>query len=262
MNSQKRSLGLLICGLAGGAFSAEITTRLDGETCRLVWQGDERIEISFSPSRGLLHSPVNVRVDDRTFSFDGFYVAFNGERDGYVSNSVSVETGKDFILVPHLLNHPRLPSPLRVVIRLAMSESDKAVRFEINTDNGGSLHLDRLGVSNHHGAGIEPKRMFVTKLLVLEPPIEPFKLKYNYNCLRYWCFTMENGITEMMGADSVPRGFDFDPSTGAYDLHTYCDTNITYTFVFTGKGSQEAMAQYRSTINLPAPPTLWQLPGR
>src|SRR5439155_13344868 len=194
MQSTTRSaiLAWLVCAATGGAFSAQVTTRLDGETCRLVWAGDEPIELSFSSSRGLLSGSagINVRVDDRAFSFDGFYVAFNGERDGYVSNSVSVETGKDFFLVTHSLNHPRLPSPIRVVIRLWMSENDKAVRFEINTDNGQRLHLDRLGVGNHHGPGIEPKRMFVTKLLVLEPPIEPFKLKYNYNCLRYWCFTM------------------------------------------------------------------------
>src|SRR5207253_74017 len=85
------------------------------------------------------------------------------------------------------------------------------------------------------------RSMFVTKLFVFEPPIEPFKLKYNYNCLRYWCFTMQNGVTEMVGTDSTPRGFDFDDKTGTYDVHTYCDTNITYTFVFTGKGPQEAM---------------------
>ena len=259
------TLGLLICGLAGSAFSAQITTELDHETCRLAWQGDELIEVSFSASQGLLQAPVNVRVDDHAFAFDGFYVAFNGERDGYVSKSASTVADKDGFRVTHLLESRkagRLPSPIRVVVRVWMSENDKAIRFEINTDNGRSLHLDRLGVGNHHGTGVEPKRMFVTKFLVLEPPIEPFKLKYNYNCLRYWCFTMQNGITEMVGADSVPRGFDFDPATGAYDLHTYCDTNITYTFVSTAKGPQEAMAQYRSTIHLAPPPTLSQLPGR
>ena len=234
-----------MCVLAGRAHSAKVTTQLDGENCRLVWQGDERIEIAFSTMRGLLQSPVNVRVDDRSFSFDGFYVAFNGARDGYLTKSVSAEPEKDSVRVIHLLEHPRLSSPIRVVVRVSMSEQDKGVRFEINTDNGPSFHLDRLGVENHHGSGLAPKRMFVAKFLVLEPPIEPFKLKYNYNCLRFWCFTMESGITEMMGADSVARGFDFDGATGTYDLHTYCETKITYTFVFTGKGPQEAMAQYR-----------------
>ena len=252
----------LICASADRTFSGQVQTQNEGETCRLVWQGDERIEVSFSRSRGLLKSPVDIRVNDCSFSFDGFYLAFNGEREGYTSRSVTAEAGKNSVRVMHLLEHPRLPSPIRVVIRVWLSEHDKALRFEAETDNGPSLHLDRLGVGDHHGSGLAPQRMFVTKFFVLEPPIEPFQLKYNYNCLRYWRFTMENGVTEMVGADSVPRGFDFDGTTGTYDLHTYCDTNITYTFVFTSKGPQEAMAQYRSTIHLPAPPTLSQLPGR
>src|SRR5207247_3030089 len=255
-------LASLICGFAGEVLSATIASQSDGDTCRLVWQGDERIEISFSRRQGLLNAPVSVRVDDRSFSFDGFYVAFSGERDGYVGKSVSVETGKDSFRVTHLLEHPRLRSPMRVIVRMSVSESNKAVRFAIDTDNGERLHLDRLGIGNHHGARLSPTRMFATKFFVFEPPIEPFKLKYNYNCLRYWCFAMQNGITEMVGSDSTPRGFDFDDSTGTYDVHTYCDTNITYTFVFTGKGPQEAMTHYRSTIRLPAPPTLSQLPGR
>ena len=178
-------LASLICGFAGPASSATIASQSDGDTCRLVRRGDERIEISFSRSRGLLNAPVTVRVDDRSFSFDGFYVAFSGERDGYVSKSVSVETEKDSFRVTHLLEHPRLPSVMRVAVRMSVSESNKAVRFAIDTDNGERLHLDRLGLGNHRGAGVAPKRMFVTKFFVFEPPIEPFKLKYNYNCLRY-----------------------------------------------------------------------------
>ena len=104
--------------------------------------------------------------------------------------------------------------------------------------------------------------MFVTKMFVLEPPIDPFNLEYNYNSARYWCFTMANGLTEMMASDSVPRGFAFDASAGRYDMHTYCDPAIAYTFVFTAKGAQEAIAQYRSTLDIPPPPTLSQLPGR
>src|ERR1043166_4782830 len=255
-------LGLFICILARGATGAQVTVRLEEDHCRLVWEGDERIEISFASSKGLLRAPVRVRVDERAFAFNGFYVAFNGEYDGYQISSVSAQAEKDSVRVTHQLTHPRLPSPIRVVISVAMSEFDKAVRFEFDTDNGKSLHLDKLGIGNHEGSGLSPGRMFVTKFFVMEPPIEPFQLKYNYNCLRYWCYTMKNGVTEMVGSDSVPRGFDFDSATGRYDLHTYCDTNITYTWVFTGKGPQEAMSQYRSTIHVPAPPALSQLPGR
>ena len=255
-------LALLICGFTGRAYSAQITTQLEDETCHLLWQGDERIEVSFSRSHGLVRAPVQVRVDERSLSFDGFYLDFNGEREGYTTKSATAVTETNGIRVMHLLTHSSMDSPIRVAVHVWMSPDDKAVRFEVDSDNGARLHLDRLGVGKHHGSGLAPQRMFVTKFLVFEPPIEPFKLRYNYNCLRYWCFTMQSGLTEMMGSDSVPRGFDFDAATGTYDLHAYCDTNITYTFVFTGKGPQEAMAQYRSTIHLPAPPTLSQLPGR
>ena len=250
------------------ASAADVSARDDGDSCVLSWRGDERIEVSFSRERGLLRSPVKVRIDDREISFDGFYAVFNEQKEGYRSRSVQTEISRQTIRVSHLLEHPKLPSPIRVEFKVSMSPTNKAIRFEIDTsyfENGkarGPLHLDRLGIGNHHGEGISVRRMFVTKLLVLDAPIEPFQLKYNYNCTRYWCFTMTNGLTELAGSDSVPRGFDFDAATGTYDLHTYCDPKITYTFVFTGKGAQEAIAQYRSTLDLPAPLTLAQLPGR
>jgi hypothetical protein len=68
--------------------------------------------------------------------------------------------------------------------------------------------------------------MYLGKMFVLEAPIDPFQIKYTYNSTRYWCFTMQNGITEMVGSDSVPRGFDFDPAKGTYDIHTYCDSGF------------------------------------
>ena len=247
MRSTSRAiiLALLICGFADGVFSAQIATQLDGDTGRLVWQGDERIEISFSRSRGLLEAPINVRVDDRSFSFDGFYVAFNGEHDGYVSKSVSMESEADSLRVTHLLEHPRLPSPIRVVVRVSLSPKDKAVRFEIETDNGERLHLDRLGVGHHHGEGIGPNRMFVTKLLVLEPPIEPFKLKYNYNCLRYWCFTMANGITAMMARIRCRADSTSTVQTGL----TICTLIVTRTLLTLSSSPARGLRkQWRSTV--------------
>jgi hypothetical protein len=73
---------------------------------------------------------------------------------------------------------------------------------------------------------------------------------------------MANGLSEMQGTDVAPRGFACDPATSRYDLYTYCDSPITYTFVFTGLGAQEAIQQYRRTLHAPAPTTLSQLPGR
>src|SRR2546425_3397298 len=86
---------LVICSFAAGAFSAQVMTQIDGDTCRLAWQGDERVEVAFSRARGLLESPIHVRVDNRELSFDGFYVAFNGERGGYVGKSVNAGKAHD-----------------------------------------------------------------------------------------------------------------------------------------------------------------------
>src|SRR5262249_8751338 len=65
-------LASLLCGFVCQAFSATVVSQAEGETCRLLWQGDERIEVSFARSQGLLFAPVTVRVDERSVSFDGF----------------------------------------------------------------------------------------------------------------------------------------------------------------------------------------------
>src|SRR6476646_9123499 len=67
-------LALLFCIMGGRADSAEVATRMDGDTCKLLWQGDERIQLSFSRSHGLLSGPsaIHVRVDEHELSFDGF----------------------------------------------------------------------------------------------------------------------------------------------------------------------------------------------
>ncbi len=240
----------------------EVSSRIEGDSCILAWRGDEQIEISFSRKGGVLWTPVEVRVDDRRVSFDGFYVAFNGEKDGFLNRSVQIEADRGSFRVNHLLEHPRLPSPIRVEVKVWVSPETKAVRFQVTTDGADNLHLDRLGLGKYHAAGLEPKRMYFGRMLVLEGPIEPFVVKYNYNTTRFWAFTMANGLTQMVGTDSAPLEFDFDPASGTFDLPTNCDSSITYTFVFTGKGAQEAISHFRSTLDLPPPPTLSQMPGR
>src|SRR2546422_2647779 len=118
MNSTTRTaiFTFLICGFTGVALSEQITASFDGDATRLVRQGDERVEISFSRSTGLLNAPVNVRVDDRSFSFDGFYVEYNGERGGYLTQYLNGGIGKDSLRVNHLLEHPRPAPPLWVLV--------------------------------------------------------------------------------------------------------------------------------------------------
>src|SRR5262245_60817155 len=171
---RKACLAYLISCFGGVAFAAQVAVQIEGDNCRLSWEGDERLELSFSRTRGLLNSAVNLRVDNHLLTFDGFYVAFNGQRDGYVTTAVDLEVETRAVRATHSLKHASWAFPIRVIIRVALSESDKAIRFEVDSDNGPALHLDRLGIGNHRGSGISPKRMFVTKFFVLEPPIDVF----------------------------------------------------------------------------------------
>jgi len=253
---------LALLAICVDADAAEVSARMVGDSCMLSWRGDEQVDVSFSRKAGLLQSPVTIRVDNRKLSFNGFYAVFNEKPEGYVTRSINTVVEKDAIRVMHLLDHPDLPSPIHVDFKVFLSPEHKAVRFRIDTANGEKVHLDRLGIGKHQGGGIEPKRMYFGKMFVLDGPIEPFKVDYTHNSARFWCFTMANGLTEMIAYDSVPRSFAFDPASGTYDMPTYCDSPITYTFVLTGKGAQEAIAQYRASLDIPGPATLSQLPGR
>jgi len=225
------------------------------------WRGDEQIEVSILRDKGLLCSPVTVRVEEHKLSFDGFYVAFNGLEGGYSVSETKIRRRETCLYVYHTLRHESLPMPIKLAFKLWMVPYDKALRVQVSYPED-RLHLDRLGIGPHRGNGLEPQRIFLGRMLVMNGPFKPFHLKHNYNLTRYWCFVMANGITEMQASDRVPRGFACDPSTGHYDLYTYCDSPITYTFLFTSKGPQEAIEEYRRTLDIPAPPTVCQLPGR
>jgi hypothetical protein len=258
----KKSVGLVALVLwAMPVAAAEVNTRTEPQRFVLQWRGDETIEVSISRTRGLLRTPVELRADGRAVSFEGFYAVFNGVTDGYTTKLVEARTRGDSVQVVHTMEHPELPAPARLIFDVSMSADSKAIRFRVAA-TGEKLHLDRLGLGPHRGDGIAPARMFFSKMFVLEPPIGPFRVRYNYNSARFWAFTMTNGLTEMIGSDSAPREFIFDPAAGVYDLPTYCDSPITYTFVVTGKGHQEAIAHYRGSIDTPAPATISQLPGR
>ncbi|PYV11903.1 MAG: hypothetical protein DMG07_18165 [Acidobacteria bacterium] len=254
----------IVFGLSGAqaASAAGTVTVEDGrDQVTLTWRGDETIQVGISKSRGLIGGPVSVRVDNRRLTFDGFYARFNGQESGFTVKSVKTAIDGVRLQVSEVLEHPQIPEPIPVDFTLWMEANDKALRVKVAYPEG-KLHLDQLGLGNHHGAGIEPERIFLTKMLVMNGPFEPFDLKYNYNGTRYWCFRMANGISELQGCDRGPRGFACDPKSGRYDFYSYCDSPITYTLVFTGKGEQEAIGQFRSTLHITAPATMAKLIGR
>lgn len=243
------------------AYAAQVNIQETPETFVFQWRGDEQIDITVSKQRGVFGEPIRVQVDDCEIAFDGFTPAFNGQTNGFTTRSVKAENFNHRVVLEHVLEHPNLPAPVPVRVALWMTPKEKALHAKFSYPEG-RFHLDRLGLGNHRGEGLEPRRMFLGRMLAMNGPFQPFDVKHNYNLTRYWCFTMANGLTEMIGTDRVPRGFACDPATGRYDVYTYCDSPITYTFIFTGRGPQEAIAQYRKTLDIPPPYTLHKLPGR
>jgi len=240
---------------------AQVHIRETSEAFVFQWRGDESIDITVSKQQGVFQEPIRVQVDSREIAFDGFTAAFNGHKEGFTTRSLKAEKFTNRVVLEHTLEHPHLPSPVPVRVALWMTPKEKALRVKFSYPEG-RYHLDRLSIGNHRGKGLEPHRMFLGRMLVMNGPFQPFDIKHNYNLTRYWCFTMANGLTEMIGTDQVPRGFACDPAAGRYDVYTYCDSPITYTFIFTGLGPQEAIAQYRKTLRIPRPYTLHKLPGR
>jgi hypothetical protein len=240
--------------------SARVSVLEQGDMLSLKWQGDETIEVSLSKHRGLFQAPVGVRVNDREIAFDGFYAHINKHEDEFVLAGTESRIENDRIVVDHILRHVGLPSKAHLRFTLWFEPQDRALRVEVAM-TGDGLHLDRLGIGDMVGDGLEAERMFFGRMYVLDKP-KAFEHRHNYNSCRFWCWTMANGLSVLQATKGPARGFRFDPALGRYDLSTYCDPPITYYLLFTEKGPQEAIAEYRDTIDIPAPPTLNQLPGR
>jgi hypothetical protein len=254
-----------------------VEPRETASTLTFSWRGEENIALVFSREKGLVGAPVTVRVGRRALTFGGFYVVMNQVRATrkpppgkwgsgkevrpQISGPVRSQVREGRAVFDHVLTHPGLSHPTMVRIEAWMQAGDKAIRFRISA-RGKGQHLDRLGWGKFSGKGIAARRLFFATNLVINAPIKPFDVPYDRRTTRFWCVEMQGGLTMMQGADSPPRGYAFDPSRGHYDLYTYCDVPITYTLVITGKGPQEAIEQFRRTIDIPAPPSLHKVPGR
>lgn len=262
---QLRPLAILLLGLlvllSGRAAISTQATAADEDTLTLRSPGEEPVSVTVSRTAGLVGGPVTVRVGDRALSFGGFYVHFNGQEGGFTTRSAQASMVGDRIHVAQVLEHPQVTGPIPLDFTLWLTPGSQGLQVRVAYPEG-KLHLDRLGLLPHQGEGLAPRRLFMGRMLAMDGPFQPFDVKHNYNLTRYWCFTMANGVTELQASDRIPRGFACDPATGRYDLYTYCDSPITYTFVFTGQGPQAAIARYRDTVKIPPPPGVGKLPGR
>jgi len=247
-------------GMRGSQTGARIVASAQDDDLRLTWEGDERIQVSVSRRCGLFQAPLRLTVGERAISLGGFYVHLNRLTNGFTVENTEARLQGSRIEVRQMLRHPRLAAATSIRFDLWMEPHDSGLRVRVAID-GKDQHLDRLGLGDHAGAGLAAERMFFGRMYVLDKP-RAFEHEHNYNTCRFWCWTMANGLTELQATTGPARGFRFDPAAGRYDLYTYCESPITYLIFLTAKGPNEAVAQYRRTIKVPAPPTLGQLPGR
>ena len=239
---------------------ARVAATAKGDALTLTWEGAEKIQVAVSKSRGLFNAPLSLTVNDRAITLGGFYVHINKRTNNFIVESTQAGLSGDRIEVTQVLRHPQLASPTRINFNLWMEPQDSGLRVQIAVE-GKDQHLDRLGLGDHTGAGLAAERMFFGRMYVLDRP-QAFERPHDYNTCRFWCWTMRNGLTELQAVSGPAKGFRFDPAVGRYDLYNYCESPITYLLFVTARGPNEAIAQYRKTIHVPAPPTLAQLPGR
>ncbi|HTM56176.1 MAG TPA: hypothetical protein VL175_19260 [Pirellulales bacterium] len=242
------------------ASPAKVTASETNEELLLTWQGDELIQVAVSKRRGIFQAPLRIKVNHRTISLGGIYVHINDQTEGFTVQSTVARLRDEHIEVNHVLRHPKLAEPTTVRVELWMTPDDRGLRTRIAVE-GKDQHLDRLGWGDHAGEQLEAERMYFGRMYVLDKP-QAFEHQHNYNTCRFWCWKMANGLSELQATGGPARGFRFDPAKGRYDLHTYCESPIDYLLFFTEKGPNEAIAEYRRTIEIPAPATLAQLPGR
>ena len=238
----------------------------------LRWQGDEDIRITFPRKGGLLNQPVTLRVEGKTLRFGGFSASLNGKStDGWVVLSEESSLKNNRVIIVQELKHPELDTVTRARFEVWMTPRDKGVRFRIGLAGEGQ-HLDYLGVGPHAGKGLGCKRMYFGTC-VINGPIRPFEIgrpgarpetHRMRSTNRYWTMELDNGLTEMQGMDMVPTGFRYRPGRGTalYDMYTYCSSSVTFTFVVTSKGGQEAIRHYSKGLPYKATKALTKLPGR
>ena len=250
---------------------ASVSACREGERFALRWQGDEEIEVSFPAQGGLLNRPVTFAVAGKRLRFAGFAASMNGRStEGWRVVGEQSRLEENRVVIVQELQHPDLEAPTKAAFHVWMTPEDKGVRFQVGLEGPGQ-HLDRLRVGAHDGEGFGCRRLYFGTCVV-DGPIRPFEvgrtpdnLPYHHRMRstnRYWTLELENGLTEMQGMDAVPLGFTFNPEGGVYDMFTTCASPVTYTFVVTSKGGQEAIRQY--SRGLPHRPTkaLEKLPGR
>lgn len=220
--------------------------------------GPEKVGISWEKARGLYRAPMDFVVDGKRLQWGGFYAHIGKKTQGFETTAVETSVpGQGRVRVAHTVRHHEFKKPIQFNVMLGMEGDGLRVRVDVDS---GDQHLDRLGLGDFQGTDLAAQRMFFGRMYVLDRPLA-FEHEHNYNTCRFWCWTMDNGLSMLEATSGPARGFRYNPAFGRYDLYTYCEPSIEYQFFVTARGAQAAIAGYRKTIEIPAPSSLKQLPG-
>lgn len=241
------------------ALEGKISSYKTGNTLTLSWSGDEHINVSVDNQKGIYSSPVQIQVNQKEITFDGFYTHLNGVKRDFTSSLLQCSIENNRITAVHELHHSQLKHTARLKFELWFEVQSRALHA-LCTLNGTEVHLDQLGIGKYHGKDIRSNRMFFGRMYVIENP-KAFEHKHDWFTCRYWLRQMENGINELQATKGSAKGFRYDPQ-GYFDLYTYCDTPVEYLFYFSEKDPQDIFAEYRDSFEIESPPALSQLPGR
>src|SRR5207249_10858657 len=138
---------------------AHVTANEQSDELTLRWEGDEKIQVTVSKSRGLFNGPMRISVGNQEISLGGFYVHVSGRTNGFAVESTQAGLNEHRIDATQVLRHPQLSSPTRLQFRLWMEPQDCGLRVQVSVE-GKDQHLDRLGLGEHSGTGLAAERMF------------------------------------------------------------------------------------------------------
>lgn len=254
---------LVSVGWGAKEWGAEVTVSGQADNLILRWRGDEDIQVTLPATGGLWGQAFSIAVADQQLTFDGFNAVVNGKPLGeftVVEQSSHSESNR--VIYEQTLKHPDLEQPTSARIVVSMQPEDKAIRFEISVEGEGQK-LDDLGVGRCHGEGLAAERLYFGTC-VINGPIKSFSTGPRCSTNRYWTWELDNGLSLMQGTDMPPHRYVYeaDDRNALFNLRTYSSVPITYRFVVTAKGGQEAFRQYSRSLGHQPTEAVKKLPGR
>ncbi len=252
--------------VASAGWGAEVTVIEQADNLILHWRGDEDIQVTLPATGGLWGQAFSIAVGGQQLTFDGFNAVVNRKPIGefaVIEQNSHIEG--NCVIYEQVLKHPDLEQPTSARTVVSMEPEDKTIRFEISVEGEGQK-LDDLGLGRCYGEGLAAERLYFGTI-VINGPIASFNIGHHGNTTsanRYWTWELANGLSLMQGTDMPPRRYVYeaDDRSALFNLRTYSSVPITYRFVVTAKGGQEAFRQYSRSLGHKPTAAVKKLPGR